>query len=84
MKAFRILEHIEKQGLANSQYQTFRYNTPETNVDFVKRYFGGDFVAGYLNRGYNYVAFWDDAPKDVADAIVTDNEGQRIYIYHCE
>lgn len=84
MKTFKILQHIEKQGLENNMYDTFRYDTPESNVTFVKRYFGGDFVAGYLKRGSNYIAFWDECPEAVADAIVTDSEGQKIAIFECE
>ena len=87
MKAINIIKHIETQGLNNGQYTTFRYNDPEeeTPVEFVSRYFGGDFVAGLIKPGADYVAFWDGfQPDGCPDAVVTDNYNGKIYVYEAE
>lgn len=87
MKAINIIKHIETQGLNNGQYTTFRYNDPEeeTPVEFVSRYFGGDFVAGLIKPETDYIAFWAySQPQGVPDAVVTDNYNGKIYIYEIE
>lgn len=87
MKAINIIKHIETQGLNNGQYTTFRYNDTEgeTTVEFVRRYFGGDFVAGLIKPETDYIAFWAySQPQGVPDAVVTDDNGHRIYIYEVE
>lgn len=87
MKAINIIKHIETQGLNNSQYTTFRYyeNNGETPVEFVSRYFGGDFVAGQIKPETDYIAFWADSqPEGVPDAVVTDNYNGKIYVYEIE
>lgn len=87
MKAIIIIKHIETEGLNNSQCTTFQYNDPEgeTPVEFVSRYFGGDFVAGLIKPGANYIAFWEGSqPQGVPDAVVTDNYNGKIYIYEVE
>ena len=87
MKAINIIKHIETQGLNNSQYTTFRYcdTEGETPVEFVSRYFGGDFVAGLIKPDTDYIAFWKDSqPQGVPDAVVTDNYNGKIYIYEVE
>lgn len=57
-----------------------------SGIDFVSRYFGGDFIAGWLEKGDNYVAFWgeENKPNGIADAIVTDDASQKIYIFKAE
>lgn len=87
MKAINIIKHIEAQGLNNSQYTTFRYyeNNGETPIEFVRSYFGGDFVAGLIKPETDYIAFWEGSqPEGVADAVVTDNNNGKIYIYEVE
>ena len=87
MKAINIIKHIETQGLNNGQCTTFRYNDPEeeTPVEFVSRYFGGDFVAGMIKPETDYIAFWAySQPQGVPDAVVTDNYNGKIYIYEVE
>ena len=82
-----IIKHDETQGLNNSQYTTFRYNNPEgeTPVEFVGRYFGGDFVAGQIKSETDYIAFWEESqPAGVPDAVVTDNYNGKIYVYEVE
>lgn len=86
MKAFKLIQHIEKQGLDNSLFNSFTMPNFENSIEFVKRYFGGDFIAGWLEKGENYVAFWgeDNKPEGIADAVVSDDNKQKIYIYHAE
>lgn len=87
MKAINIIKHIETQGMNNCQYTTFRYyeNDGESPIEFVHRYFGGDFVAGLIKPGANYIAFWEGSqPQGVPDAVVTDNYNGKIYIYEVE
>lgn len=84
MTTFNILQYIETKALDNNAFTTFRYDTGETPVSFVRGFFGGDFIAGELCRGCNYIAFWrDEAPNEIADAIVTDEEGYKIEIFKC-
>ena len=86
MKAFNILRHIELSGINNSKYHTFTYTSQDSAVDFVKRYFGGNFIAGSLKREKYYIAFWESYQPNsgVPDALVTDREGTKIYIYEVE
>lgn len=86
MKAAKIIDFIKTSGIEQSQFDTFNMyeETHDGKVAFVERYFGGDFVAGSLKTGSDYVAFWDDAPQGVADAIVTDGEGHQIKVFEIE
>lgn len=86
METFKILQHIEKSGIDNSMYNAFTMPEIGTGIDFVRRYFGGDFLVGWLESGQHYVAFWseEDRPAGIPDAIVTDTDGAKIYIYHAE
>lgn len=87
MKAINIIKHIERDGLDNSKYTTFQYNdfTGENPVEFVRRYFGGDFVAGLIKQETDYIAFWKGCePGGVPDAVITDNYNEKIYIYEVE
>lgn len=72
---------------AVSAFASFRYSDTEgeTTVEFVRRYFGGDFVAGLIKPETDYIAFWAySQPQGVPDAVVTDDNGHRIYIYEVE
>ena len=87
MKAINIIKHIETQGLNNGQYATFRYEDPdgETPAEFVSRYFGGDFVAGLIKPGADYVAFWEGSqPDGCPDAVLTADDETKIYVYEVE
>lgn len=86
MKTFKLLQHIEREGLNNSLFDTFTMPDFEGWAEFVGRYFGGNFIAGWLERGHNYVAFWgeENAPGEIPDAIVTDSDNQRIFIFAAE
>lgn len=86
MKTFYLLRHVEKQGLDNSEFNCFTMPGIGTATDFVKRYFGGSFVSGTLERGQHYVAFWGEAnkPDEDADAVITDDSGYEIFIYRAE
>lgn len=83
MKAFNLIQFIEKSGIDNSLFHAFEYNGKENQIEFVNRYFGADFTAGLLKSGAKYVAFWgkENAPKGIADAILTSKEQGKIYIY---
>lgn len=89
MKAIGIIKHIERQGLNNGQYTTFRYFEDfylnnGGQAEFVRQHFGGYFVAGQIKSGADYVAFWDGfQPDGCPDAVVTDNNG-KIYVYEVE
>lgn len=84
MKAIKIIKHIERQGIENREHQTFRY-AGENACEFVRRYFGGDFVAGGLAEETDYIAFWDGfQPEGCPDAVVTDDQNGKIYIYEIE
>lgn len=86
MKAAKIIDFIKTSGINNGQFDTFKMyeETHGGKVAFVEHYFGGDFVAGTLKPETDYVAFWDDAPQGVADAIVTDSEGHKIKVFEIE
>ena len=90
MKAINIIRHIKRVGLNNIHYQTFAYLEDfylqnGGAAEFVRQYFGGDFVAGLIKSGADYVAFWDGfQPDGCPDAVVTDNYNGKIYIYEVE
>ena len=87
MKAINIIKHIETEGLINGQYTTFRYEDPEeeTSVEFVNRYFGGNFVAGQIVPDVDYIAFWDYSyPSGCPDAVLIADDGTKIYVYEVE
>lgn len=92
MKAINIIKHIETQGVNNSQYTTFRYHEDfylnnSGPAEFVRQHFGGDFVAGQIKPGADYVAFWKGSEPEQCteiDAVFTDNSGGKIYVYEVE
>ena len=83
MRAFDLIQFIEKSGLDNSGFHAFEYNgaSEGSQVVFVRRYFGADFTAGLLASGAKYVAFWGVRPKFIPDAILTSEEQGKIYVY---
>lgn len=83
MKAFNLIQFIEKEGLDNSLFHAFEFNGKENQIDFVKRYFGADFTAGLLKSGGKYVAFWgkENLPAGIPDAVLTSKEQGEIYVY---
>ena len=83
MKAFDLIQFIEKEGLNNSLFHAFEYNGQETQVEFIERYFGADFTAGLLKGGAKYVAFWGEQnkPEGIPDAILTSKEQGKIYVF---
>lgn len=86
MKTFKLWQFIERAGLNNSLFNAFTMPESEGSVGFVRRYFGGNFIAGWLERGHNYVAFCDDEhkPEGIPDAIVTDGYNHWIFIFAAE
>ena len=83
MKAFDLIQFIEKEGLNNSLFHAFEYNGQENQIEFVERYFGADFTAGLLKGGAKYVAFWGEQnkPEGIPDAILTSKEQGKIYVF---
>ena len=85
MNYMDILKHLNASDEINARHWLMLRTPDERNtVDFVREYFGGDFVAGYLHPGRDYIAFYDYFPQGVADAVVTDSEGQYMRIYEID
>lgn len=83
MKAFYLIQFIEKSGIDNSLFHAFEFNGKENQIDFVNRYFGAEFTAGLLEDEAEYIAFWgiDNAPQGIPDAILTSKEQGKIYVF---
>lgn len=83
MKAFNLIQFIEKSGLDNSLFHAFEFNVEENQIEFVNCYFGAEFTAGLLESGAKYVAFWgkENAPAGIPDAILTSKEQGKIYVF---
>lgn len=82
MNAIKILQHIEYNNIENEMFHAFTYIERGSAINFVRAYFGGDFVSGHLEPCESYVAFWNGPMKiGVVDAVVTDDKGRKIYIY---
>lgn len=90
MKAINIIKHIERNGIENGNFTTFRYFEDfylhnGGPAEFVRQHFGGSFVSGQIKPETDYIAFWEGSqPEGVPDAVVTDNYNGKIYIYEVE
>lgn len=86
MNTMNLLGHLHN-GVMPENWKLVK--TPEEGdcVSFARKHFGGEYVAGTLNPGRNYIAFWAQFPEYIeyiADAVVTDAQGNYVRIYEVE
>lgn len=80
----KIKIHIKKNRLKKSDFYKFFYEAYNA-VEFVANHFLGNLLAGDLKRETEYIAFWEGKrPQGVPDAVVTDHEHNKVYIYEVE
>lgn len=83
MNTMNLLRHLQNSELPENWKLV---TTPEEGdcVAFARKHFGGEYVAGTLNLGRNYIAFWAQFPRYIADAVVTDAQGNYVRLYEVE
>ena len=89
MKGSKLLQFIEKSGIDSSGFTVFKVSdmlTHREKSEFVHSFFGGDWVAGCLKSGGEYIAFFDrdNAPEGVADSVVITYDGAYILLFEIE